>query len=228
MVDMYFFSSSKSLHVASQATSLWSAPKQSAWHCCSCSWPLPYSTTSATSCSKERANTYFPYYTTYQGAIDTHLLLHANSTCNNHAYLLPLYFFITQNLQSISVNPYTIVCLLPVSPLVKGSVWFHCHLTLFVCNKLIYRCFKSVRWVQSILHSPAYILHTPPAASQSILSYAVDCTPQGRREICRSNRLFCSPMLWYLSPVLVQCGSMWACRLCVGGIGSILHWVKHW
>ena len=47
-------------------------------------------------------------------------------------------------------------------PLVKESACFYCHLTLFVRNKLIYRGFKSVRWFQSILHSPAYILHILP------------------------------------------------------------------
>ena len=59
-------------------------------------------------------------------------------------------------------NLYTNICPLPVIPLVKEYVRFYCHLTLFVRNKLIYRCFKSVRWFQSILHTPAYILHTTP------------------------------------------------------------------
>ena len=118
-------------------------------------------------------------------------------------------------------NLYTNICSLPVSPLVKECLCFHCHLTLFVRNKLIYRDFKSVRWFQNILHTPTYIL-------QSVWTYAAGYTPQGRRKVSRSNRLFCSPMLWFPSLVLVQCGSMWACRLCVGGIGSILHWVKHW
>ena len=42
-------------------------------------------------------------------------------------------------------NLYTNICPLPVIPLVKECVRFYCHLTLFVRNKLIYRCFKSVR-----------------------------------------------------------------------------------
>ena len=42
-------------------------------------------------------------------------------------------------------NLYTNICPLPVSPLVKECVCFCCHLTLFVRNRLIYRCFKSVR-----------------------------------------------------------------------------------
>ena len=105
-------------------------------------------------------------------------------------------------------NLYTNICPLPVIPLIKECVRFYCHLTLFVRNRLIHRDFKSVRWFQSILHTPAtsYTLH--PAASQSVLSYAVGLTPLGRREICRSNRIFCSPMLWYRPPVLVPCGSM--------------------
>ena len=40
---------------------------------------------------------------------------------------------------------YTNICPLPVIPHVKECVCFYCHLTLFVCNKLIHRCFKSVR-----------------------------------------------------------------------------------
>ena len=42
-------------------------------------------------------------------------------------------------------NLYTNNCALPVIPLVKESVCFYCHLTLFVHNKLIIRYFKSVR-----------------------------------------------------------------------------------
>ena len=42
-------------------------------------------------------------------------------------------------------NLYTHICPLPVCLHVKGCVCFYCHLTLFVCNKLIFRCFKSVR-----------------------------------------------------------------------------------
>ena len=39
----------------------------------------------------------------------------------------------------------TNICSLPVIPHVKECVCFYCHLTLFVRNKLIHRCFKSVR-----------------------------------------------------------------------------------
>ena len=42
-------------------------------------------------------------------------------------------------------NLYTNICSLPVCLLVKECVCFYCHLTLFVRNKLIHRCFKSVR-----------------------------------------------------------------------------------
>ncbi len=42
-------------------------------------------------------------------------------------------------------SSYTNICSLPVIPHVKECVCFCCHLTLFVRNKLIYRCFKSVR-----------------------------------------------------------------------------------
>ena len=42
-------------------------------------------------------------------------------------------------------NLYTNICTLPVIPLIKESVYFYCHLTLFMRNKLIYRRFKSVR-----------------------------------------------------------------------------------
>ena len=59
-------------------------------------------------------------------------------------------------------NLYTNICFLPVLPLVKECVCFYCHLTLFMRNKLIIRYFKSVRWFQSILHTPAHILHTTP------------------------------------------------------------------
>ena len=59
-------------------------------------------------------------------------------------------------------NLYTNICPLPFSSLVKECVCFCCHLTLFVRNRLIYRCFNSVRWFQSILHTPAHILHSSP------------------------------------------------------------------
>ena len=42
-------------------------------------------------------------------------------------------------------NLYTNICPIAVIPLVKECVYFYCHLTLFVRNKLIYRGFKSVR-----------------------------------------------------------------------------------
>ncbi len=42
-------------------------------------------------------------------------------------------------------SSYTNICSLPVIPHVKECVCFYCHLTLFVRNKLIHRCFKSVR-----------------------------------------------------------------------------------
>ena len=42
-------------------------------------------------------------------------------------------------------SSYTNICSLPVIPHVKECVYFYCHLTLFVRNKLIYRGFKSVR-----------------------------------------------------------------------------------
>ena len=51
---------------------------------------------------------------------------------------------------------------LPVRPPINECACFFCHLTLFARNKLIYRGFKSVRWFQTILHTPAHILHTPP------------------------------------------------------------------
>ena len=42
-------------------------------------------------------------------------------------------------------SSYTNICSLPVIPHVKECVCFYCHLTLFMRNKLTYRCFKSVR-----------------------------------------------------------------------------------
>ena len=42
-------------------------------------------------------------------------------------------------------SSYTNICPLPVCLLVKECVCFYCHLTLFMRNKLIHRCFKSVR-----------------------------------------------------------------------------------
>ena len=42
-------------------------------------------------------------------------------------------------------SSYTNICPLPVNLLVKECVCFYCHLTLFARNKLIHRCFKSVR-----------------------------------------------------------------------------------
>ena len=57
---------------------------------------------------------------------------------------------------------YTNICVLAVSLLINECMRFYCHLTLFTRNKLIYRGFNSVRWFQSILHTPTYILHTLP------------------------------------------------------------------
>ena len=59
-------------------------------------------------------------------------------------------------------NLHTNICFLPVIPLIKECVCFYCHLTLFMRNKLIFKGFKSVRWFQSILHTPAHILHITP------------------------------------------------------------------
>ena len=59
-------------------------------------------------------------------------------------------------------NLYTNICSIPVCLHVKECVCFYCHLTLFMRNKLIYKGFKSVRCFGIILHTPAYILHTPP------------------------------------------------------------------
>ena len=42
-------------------------------------------------------------------------------------------------------SSYTNICFLPVCLLVKECVCFYCHLTLFMRNRLIHRCFKSVR-----------------------------------------------------------------------------------
>ena len=42
-------------------------------------------------------------------------------------------------------SSYTNICSLPVIPHVKECVCFYCHLTLFVCNKLIHKGFKCVR-----------------------------------------------------------------------------------
>ena len=42
-------------------------------------------------------------------------------------------------------NLYINICPFHVCLHVKECMCFYCHLTLFVCNKLIYRGFKSVR-----------------------------------------------------------------------------------
>ena len=42
-------------------------------------------------------------------------------------------------------SSYTNICSLPVIPHVKECVCFYCHLTLFMRNRLIHICFKSVR-----------------------------------------------------------------------------------
>ena len=55
------------------------------------------------------------------------------------------------------------ICPHAVCLLINECVCFYCHLTHFVCNKLIYRCFKSVRCVQSILHIPCiHLTHNTP------------------------------------------------------------------
>ena len=60
-------------------------------------------------------------------------------------------------------NMLTNICPHAACLLINECVCFYCHLTLFVRNKLIYRGFKSVRCVQSILHTPCIHLthHTP-------------------------------------------------------------------
>ena len=42
-------------------------------------------------------------------------------------------------------NLYTNICPFPVCLHVNEYECFYCHLTLFVRNKLIFKCFKSVR-----------------------------------------------------------------------------------
>ena len=42
-------------------------------------------------------------------------------------------------------SSYTNICLFPVCLHVNEYECFYCHLTLYVHNKLIFRCFKSVR-----------------------------------------------------------------------------------
>ena len=59
-------------------------------------------------------------------------------------------------------NLHTNICPHAVCLLINECVCFYCHLTLFVRNKLIYKGFKSVRCIQGILHTPAYILHITP------------------------------------------------------------------
>ena len=51
-------------------------------------------------------------------------------------------------------NLLTNICPHAVCLLINECVCFYCHLTLFARNKLIYRDFMSVRWFQSILHTP--------------------------------------------------------------------------
>ena len=60
-------------------------------------------------------------------------------------------------------NLLTNICPHAACLLINECVCFYYHLTLFVRNKLIYRDFKSVRCVQSILHTPCIHLthHTP-------------------------------------------------------------------
>ena len=60
-------------------------------------------------------------------------------------------------------NLLTNICPHAVCLLINECVCFYCHLTQFVRNKLIYKDFKSVRCVQSILHTPCIHLthHTP-------------------------------------------------------------------
>ena len=51
-------------------------------------------------------------------------------------------------------NMLTNICPHAVCLLINECVCFYCHLTQFVRNKLIYKYFKSVRCIQSILHTP--------------------------------------------------------------------------
>ena len=59
---------------------------------------------------------------------------------------LPVSLCITKTLHPTKkvYNLYTNICFLPVIPLIKESVCFYCHLTLFMRNKLIFNGFKSV------------------------------------------------------------------------------------
>ena len=60
-------------------------------------------------------------------------------------------------------NLHTNICPHAVCLLINECVCFYCHLTLFARNKLIYRGFKSVRWFQSILHTPCiHLTHLTP------------------------------------------------------------------
>ena len=60
-------------------------------------------------------------------------------------------------------NLHTNICPHAVCLLINECVCFYCHLTLFARNKLIYRGLKSVRCIQSILHTPCiHLTHLTP------------------------------------------------------------------
>ena len=126
-------------------------------------------------------------------------------------------------------NLYTNICFLPVCLHVKESVRFYCHLTLFVRNKLIYRCFKCVRWFQSILHTLAYILHTLPRRLAADLDVCYGGVRHRDVEKSVGATDFSVPLCCdIVLPCLCRVAVCGLCRLRVGGIDSILHWVKYW
>ena len=114
-----------------------------------------------------------------------------------------------------------------VCPLINKCVCVYFHLTPFVRNRLIYRDFKSVRCVQSILHIPCIHLthHTPlPHSRFGRMRWGLR-----HRDVEKSvgSTDFSVPLCRnFALPCLCRVAACGACRsrgLRASGIGSILH-----
>ena len=124
-------------------------------------------------------------------------------------------------------NLYPNICFLPINPPINECVCFYCHLTLFVRNKLIYRYFKSVRCVQSILHTPCIHLthHTPLPRGRFVRMRWVLRHRDVEKSVGATD--FSVPLCCNIAlPCLCRVAACGACRsrgLRASGIGSILH-----
>ena len=120
----------------------------------------------------------------------------------------------------------TNICPVPVTPLINECVCFYCHLTLFARNKLISKGFKSVRWFQNILHSPAHILHITPRCRAVGLDVCGRLYATGTQENLSEQQTFLSPYAVISSSRVCSVWQHVGCAGSASGVQVACRW--HW